>query len=238
MINLIESAKACKKIHGILQTVNSYTGSQFRIGEHLTLKILLADDHNLLMEAVSSMLNAIPNYEAITTDTLDGALALLSEYGDFDIVLLDLKMPGMVGLESVQKVIQAAGEGNVVLFTGMVDRHFLNSALELGCKGLIPKTMPLKSLDSVIQLIISGQVFVPMDTANLGTDSSAKDHDLSDKELYVLRLAADGLTNKEIARDMDASEATVKMHMRSICKKVGARNRAHAAMISRERALI
>jgi two-component system nitrate/nitrite response regulator NarP len=169
---------------------------------------------------------------------LNGALALLNEHGDFDIVLLDLKMPGMVGLESVQKVIKTAGDGKVVLFTGMVDRHFLNSALELGCKGLIPKTMPLKSLDSVIQLIMSGQVFVPMDSASVGADSSGKDHDLSDKELYVLRLAADGLTNKEIARGMDASEVTVKMHMRSICKKLGARNRAHAAMISRERALI
>ncbi len=204
----------------------------------MTLKLLLADDHNLLVEAVSTMLNAMPDYEAVTTDTLNGALALLTEHGDFDVVLLDLKMPGMVGLESVQKVIKTAGDGKVVLFTGMVDRHFLNSALELGCKGLIPKTMPLKSLDSVIQLIISGQVFVPMDTASVGGDSGGKDHDLSDKELYVLRLAADGLTNKEIARGMDASEVTVKMHMRSICKKLGARNRAHAAMISRERALI
>lgn len=204
----------------------------------MTLKLLLADDHNLLVEAVSTMLNAMPDYEAVTTDTLNGALALLTEHGDFDVVLLDLKMPGMVGLESVQKVIKTAGDGKVVLFTGMVDRHFLNSALELGCKGLIPKTMPLKSLDSVIQLIMSGQVFVPMDTASVGGDSGGKDHDLSYKELYVLRLAADGLTNKEIARGMDASEVTVKMHMRSICKKLGARNRAHAAMISRERALI
>ena len=204
----------------------------------MTLKLLIADDHNLLVEAVSTMLNAMSDYEAVTTDTLNGALALLIEHGDFDVVLLDLKMPGMVGLESVQKVIKTAGDGKVVLFTGMVDRHFLNSALELGCKGLIPKTMPLKSLDSVIQLIMSGQVFVPMDTASVGGDGGGKDHDLSDKELYVLRLAADGLTNKEIARGMDASEVTVKMHMRSICKKLGARNRAHAAMISRERALI
>lgn len=204
----------------------------------MPLKILLADDHNLLAEAVSNMLNAMPDYEAITTDTLSGALALLTEHDDFDIVLLDLKMPGMFGLESVQKVIRTAGNGKVVLFTGMVDRHFLNGALDLGCKGLIPKTMPLKSLDSVIQLIFSGEVFVPMETGGSAAESFNKDHDLSDKELYVLRLAADGLTNKEIARGMDANEVTVKMHMRSICKKLGARNRAHAAMISRERALI
>lgn len=206
----------------------------------MTLKLLLADDHNLLADAVCIMLNAMPDYEAITTDTLNGALTLLNEHGAFDIVLLDLKMPGMIGLESVQEVVKTAGDGKVVLFTGMVDRHFLNSAIELGCRGLIPKTMPLKSLDSVVQLIVSGQIFVPLDANSMGAiaDSAGKDQDLSDKELYVLRFAADGLTNKEIARGMDASEVTVKMHMRSICKKLGARNRAHAAMISRERALI
>jgi two-component system nitrate/nitrite response regulator NarP len=206
----------------------------------MTLKLLLADDHNLFAEAVSSMLNALPDYEAITTDTLNGAWALLAEHDDFDIVLLDLKMPGMIGLENVQKVVKTAGDAKVVLFTGMVDRQFLNSALKLGCCGLIPKTMPLKSLESVFQLIVSGQVFVPMDASSTGTksDGAGKDHDLSDKELYVLQLAADGLTNKEIGRGMDSSEITVKMHMRAICKKLGARNRAHAAMISRERALI
>ncbi|MCZ0813477.1 response regulator transcription factor [Roseovarius sp. EGI FJ00037] len=204
----------------------------------MTLTILLADDHNLLAEAVGNMLNAKPDYEAITTDSLDGALSLLNGRNDIDLVLLDLKMPGMMGLASIKMVIDKAGDGKVALFTGMVDRHFLNSALELGCCGLIPKTMPLQSLNSVIQLIMSGQVFVPMDTTQNGAEKSGGDAELTSKELFVLRLAADGLTNKEIARDMNTSEVTIKMHMRSICKKLGARNRAHAAMISRERALI
>ncbi|MFD0857490.1 response regulator transcription factor [Roseovarius aquimarinus] len=202
----------------------------------MTLRILLADDHNLLAEAVGTMLNAQPGYEAITTDTLDGALAMLNGEDGFDVVLLDLKMPGMMGINSIKTVVDKAAPGKVVLFTGMVDRHFLNSALELGCRGLIPKTMPLQALNSVIQLIVSGQIFVPAEAG--GGDKASDGHDLSEKELFVLRLAADGMTNKEIARDMDASEVTVKMHMRSICKKLGARNRAHAAMISRERSLL
>lgn len=204
----------------------------------MSMKILLADDHNLLAEAVGNMLNAQPGNVAITTDSYDGILSLLAEHSDIDIVLLDLKMPGMVGLASVKSVIEKSAPAKVVLFTGMVDRHFLQSALELGCKGLIPKTMPLQSLNSVLQLIMSGQTFVPMDAGTPSLDKSGHDHDLSEKELFVLRLAADGLTNKEIARDMSTNEVTVKMHMRSICKKLGARNRAHAAMISRERALI
>lgn len=204
----------------------------------MALRILLADDHNLLAEAVGTMLNAQPDYEAITTDTLDGALSLLDQDAGFDVVLLDLKMPGMAGISSIRTVVEKATPGKVVLFTGMVDRHFLNSALEAGCRGLIPKTMPLQSLNSVIQLIVSGQVFVPMTDSQSSGEKSTEHENLTEKELFVLRLAADGMTNKEIARDMDASEVTVKMHMRMICKKLGARNRAHAAMISRERSLI
>jgi two-component system nitrate/nitrite response regulator NarL len=169
---------------------------------------------------------------------LESLLKLLGR-GKFDVILLDLKMPGMSGLDSVAQVVRAAREGYVVLFTGQVDRHFLDKALELGVRGLIAKTMPLRSLGSVIELISSGQIFVPVGADFPGSTTDLEnDHGLNDKELYVLRLAADGMTNKEIAREMGATEVIVKMHMRSICRKLGARNRAHAAIISRERSLL
>jgi two-component system nitrate/nitrite response regulator NarP len=203
------------------------------------VKVLIADDHKLLAEAVGSMLTAQGGFDVVTVENYHQALAQLDQDPDFDIVLLDLKMPGMVGLDSVRSIVEKARSGKVVLFTGLVDRHFLNSSLELGVKGLIPKTMPLQSLNSVIQLIMSGQIFVPMnDVINNSEQQSGTGSDLNEKELFVLRLAADGMTNKEIARDMSCTEVTVKMHMRSICKKLGARNRAHAAMISRELSII
>lgn len=203
------------------------------------MKVLIADDHKLLAEAVGSMLTAQGGFDVVTVENYHQALAQLDQDPDVDIVLLDLKMPGMVGLDSVRSIVEKARSGKVVLFTGLVDRHFLNSSLELGVKGLIPKTMPLQSLNSVIQLIMSGQIFVPMnDVINNSEQQSGTGSDLNEKELFVLRLAADGMTNKEIARDMGCTEVTVKMHMRSICKKLGARNRAHAAMISRELSII
>lgn len=202
------------------------------------LQILIADDHRLLGEAVANLLRTGAGHGVATSESLETTLAALAGR-KFDMVLLDLKMPGMVGLASVRNVIEKAAPAKVVLFTGQVDRHFLNSALDLGVKGLIPKTMPLQSLASVIALIESGQIFVPMQDVSAAApseqDTGAK---LSEKEHFVLRLAADGLTNKEIARDMGTTEVTIKMHMRSVCKKLGARNRAHAAMISRERALL
>ena len=203
-----------------------------------TLKIAIADDHKLLADAVSSMLGGEGGFETSCCYDLESLIKLL-ERGKFDVILLDLKMPGMSGLDSVAQVVRAARDGYVVLFTGQVDRHVLDKALELGVRGLIAKTMPLRSLGSIIELISSGQIFVPVGADFPGSTTDLENnHGLNDKELYVLRLAADGMTNKEIAREMGATEVIVKMHMRSICRKLGARNRAHAAIISRERSLL
>jgi two-component system nitrate/nitrite response regulator NarP len=201
------------------------------------LNVLIGDDHRLLGEAVANLLRTSAGYTVSTAESYDTTMAALSG-GGFDVVLLDLKMPGMNGLSSVKQVVDKAGPARVVLFTGQVDRHFLNSALEFGVRGLIPKTMPLQSLLSVIQLIASGQVFVPMQDAETRSSAGSGDTPLSEKEHFVLSRAAEGLTNKEIARDMAISEVSVKMHMRAICRKLEARNRAHAVMISRERALL
>jgi len=202
------------------------------------LRVAIADDHKLLADAVSSMLGGDEGFETSCCYDLESLLKLLGR-DKFDIVLLDLRMPGMSGLDSVAQVVRAARDGHVVLFTGQVDRHVLDKAIELGVRGLIAKTMPLRSLGSIIELICSGQIFVPVgaDFPGSMTDVENK-HVLTDKELYVLRRAANGMTNKEIARDMGATEVIVKMHMRAICKKLGARNRAHAAIISRERSLL
>ncbi len=205
----------------------------------MQLRVLIADDHRLISEAVANLLVSDGGFSVELVDSFDLVIKALSQTTPFDLVLLDLKMPGMIGLESVRQIVKAAGKSQVVLFTGEVDRHFLDNALESGVRGLIPKTMPLQALVSVLQLVNSGQVFVPMQEIGRNDKSGQSgNHNLSDKELFVLRLAAEGLTNKEIARDLGTTEVTIKMHMRSICKKLGARNRAHAAIISRERALL
>lgn len=203
------------------------------------LRVLIADDHRLLAEAMADLLKSEAGFDSDTVGSYEEVIRALGAEQGYDIVLLDLKMPGMIGLDSVRNIVQAAGSGKVVLFTAQVDRHFLNSALSLGAKGLITKTMALQSLVSVIRLINSGQVFVPMQELiqSGGAADDEGERSLSEKELFVLRLAADGLTNKEIARDLGSTEVMVKMHMRSACKKLGVRNRAHAAMISRERSL-
>lgn len=200
-------------------------------------RVLLADDHRLIGEAVAALLSSTGDFTVETAETFDAAIKALGSGTGFDIVMLDLRMPGLVGLEGVRKVLAKAAGAQVVLFSAHADRHTLARAIEMGVRGLIPKTMPLQSLVSVLRLIESGQMFVPADFAEDKNAQSDKDN-LSDTELYVLRMAAAGLTNKHIANDLDQSETTVKMHMRVICRKLGAKNRAHAAVIGRDMGII
>ena len=204
------------------------------------MKVLIADDHALLAQAVAHALPEEAGFEVAVTTSRQGAVDEL-EKTPYDVVLLDLRMPGMHGLSSVAEVVKRAGDGQVVLFTGQLDRQFLDDSIKLGLSGYIPKTMPLKSLQSVLQLIRSGQTFIPhVDgpaEANAPT-TPVKREPVSDREVHVLRLAADGDTNKEIARALAVTETQVKMIMRNICTKLGARNRAHACIIARERMLI
>lgn len=203
------------------------------------MKILIADDHKLLAQAVGDALERAAQFQVILTSCKSGATRELAQAA-FDVILLDLRMPGMAGLSSVEAILKSAGDGHVVLFTGQLDQQFLDDAIELGVKGYISKSMPLKSLEVALRLIKTGQTFIPHGWQQ--TDHMAggykSSEPLTERELLALRLAADGFINKEIARDLAVSEAQVKLIMRQACQKLSARNRAHACMLARERLLI
>lgn len=203
------------------------------------MNILIADDHELLAQAVAESLSNGDGFAVTVVTSLAGAISQLDACA-FDVILLDLRMPGMSGLSSIESIVERAKDGSVVLFTGQLDRQFLDDAVTLGAKGYIPKSMPLKSLGFSLKLIASGQTFIPHLPPRSGnvSDTSVETESLTERELFVLRLAADGLINKEIARDLGASEAKVKMIMRQVCRKLGSRNRAHACIVARERMLI
>ncbi len=202
--------------------------------------ILIADDHVLLAESLALALAAPPRECRVSiTNTLQQTRAALATSTHFDLVMLDLKMPGMLGLKSINEIIAMAAPTPVVLLSGNADRSLVRAAVDNGARGLIPKTLPLKALVSVVELVLSGQIFVPAE--DFGYEKNAVrpgDTQLSEREIGVVRLAAEGRTNKEIASSIGATETNVKMYMRGICRKLNARNRAHAVTISRESSLI
>jgi two-component system nitrate/nitrite response regulator NarP len=203
------------------------------------MRVLVADDHALVREAVASYLTDREGFEIQHAGSLQETLDALAEDPVPDVVLLDLVMPGMDGMSSIHKVLEHCGPARLVIFSGSTNHSFVAQAIEVGVRGFMPKTMSLRSIGSALRMVRDGEVFVPSamftDTFSVGTRSPARDGaPFTTIEAQVLKLAATGKTNKEIAVTLQTTEVLVKMYMRSICKKVDARNRTHAAMRARE----
>lgn len=197
------------------------------------ISILIADDHQLVREMMHAFISNQDNFEVSVAHSYQDALAKLEATGGFDLILLDVSMPGMEGIVSIERLVKAYPDSATVVFSGTASNGFVQEALLAGAKGYIPKSIPFKSLISAIALIASGEVFVPSTFSKVDKETAnSSSFNLSDSELAVLRKVRAGWSNKEIAREMDATEVTIKMHMRAICNKLGAKNRTQAAVIA------
>ncbi len=194
-------------------------------------RVLLADDHTLIRQLVSELLETSGEYRVTSAASIQEVLDELDRQEDFDIVLLDIRMPGQTGIDSVKQVIDKAGSAKFVLFSSEVDRGFCMAAVAAGGYGLLPKSMNTRALLSGLKLIQSGEIFVPNEIMS-SKPGVIRGNKLRDVEVKVLALASEGLTNKEIAARIGEDEGTVKMHMRSLTSKLSARNRAHASAIA------
>ncbi|SFL49485.1 response regulator transcription factor [Shimia aestuarii] len=203
------------------------------------MKILIADDHDLLRDTLVAFVEGAGDIETRTAPDLGQALALISAEGPFDLVLLDYNMPGMDGLKGVKRALAQAGAPHVALISGEASRSVVESALEAGAIGFVPKTLPAKSLVNAIRFMAMGEQYVPVEFMTGEPDASS--HPLAEKltarELQVLRGLSEGKANKEIARDLELSEPTIKLHVKTLYRKIGASNRTQAALVAREEEL-
>lgn len=201
------------------------------------MSVLIADDHDIVRDAVAHVVGNELGVPVRTAKDKDSVLEAIQENGAFNVLLLDIAMPGMASKTSVEEIIKANAPGAVVIFSGLVDEVFVRQAIQHGARGFIPKTLPLKSLSSTLKLVASGQIFVPFSVQEAPAIEVPGPR-LSTKEMSVLRLLVKGQTNKEIARALDSTEVRVKMHLRSICSRLNAKNRTQAALIAEQSGLV
>jgi two-component system nitrate/nitrite response regulator NarL len=201
----------------------------------MPLKILIADDHDMVRETIVMFLDADGATVSRAASTLQEALHMIETDGPFDLVLLDYTMPGMNGLEGLKTAIKANDDNPVGLISGTATRVIAEQALALGAIGFLPKTLPAKSLVNAVRFMAAGETYAPVDFMSGKDDPEDTDFEkqLSDREKQVLRGLLSAKSNKEIARDLDLQEVTIKLHVKTLCRKLDARNRTDAAMIAR-----
>ena len=202
------------------------------------MKVLLADDHALVRDTLTAFLENEPDMQVTAVEDLEQAVAELKRQV-FDITLLDYFMPGMNGLEGLKKATDAGDGRPVAIMSGTAPKAIAQETLDSGAIGFLPKTMGAKSLVNAVRFMCAGEVFVPIKFMTEEEEEEENDlaKGLTPRELEVLGGLCRGLANKEIARELDLQEVTIKLHVKTLCRKLDAKNRTQAALIAKEAGL-
>ncbi|WP_433272029.1 response regulator [Actinosynnema sp. CS-041913] len=209
------------------------------------VRVLVVDDQQLIRESIASLLDIQPGIAVVGTagdgrEAVDRAVELTP-----DVVLMDVRMPVMNGIDALTALRTRAPVCRVVMLTTFDDEEYVVQALRGGASGYLLKDRPARELAAAVRLAHEGITqFDPAAAARLasalarGVEAPPSDHSLTEREVEVLRLVAAGGTNREIARRLYVSEGTVKNHISRILGRLGLRDRTQAAMYARDHGLL
>jgi len=202
----------------------------------MPIQALIADDHELFRSGMKQLLVDVLRAEDVReAETMDHALEILTNEGAGDLILVDWRMPGMSGAESLAALRDGFPEAKVAVISAWEERADILAALGAGVHGYIPKSLPSTQIAAALQGILEGRIFVPpamgkREGGASGDGASSKlDQDkLTLRQRDVLAELLKGQASKEIARTLDIAEGTVKIHLAAIYRALGVRTRAEA----------
>jgi DNA-binding NarL/FixJ family response regulator len=201
-----------------------------------TRSVLVADDHPLFRDALQQLVACtMPDARVVEAGTLPDALAAVAE-GDFELILLDVNMPGMNGMAGLLSLRNQAPATPVVIVSGEADQATVDHAICCGAAGFIPKSLSRDGMRDALRAVLAGGLSLPEERgAPNGSDRDAGLATLSAQQRRVLEMIAAGKANKIIAYELSISESTVKAHVTAILRKLKLRSRIQAALYATRR---
>jgi two-component system response regulator DesR len=194
------------------------------------IRVLLAEDQAMVLGALGALIQMEPGLELVgKARTGDEALALALELQP-DVVVTDIEMPGLTGLELAAELRRNGSAARVVILTTFARPGYLRRALEVGASGYLLKDAPSERLADAIRRVHAGLRAIDPE---LAAEAWSEPDPLTDRERQVLRLAAEGRSGAEIADTLGLSEGTVRNYLSEAVSKLGAKNRVEAARLAR-----
>ena len=205
------------------------------------IRILIVDDHPVVREGLMAVLEGIPDIRVVgTAQSAEEALAAIKTVRP-DIVLLDLELPGMSGIDAIPRLIAGGDHVRVIVLTAYDTEERVLGAIRAGAGGYLLKGAAAAEIVHAIRAVREGGSYLTPRVATqvmAQVGSRGRSGVLSEREREVLRLIAQGQSNKQIGRQLSITERTVKFHVTSIFNKLGADNRAQAIAVAARRGLL
>ncbi|WP_107846988.1 response regulator [Litoreibacter ponti] len=201
---------------------------------------LVVDDHPLFCDALELTLRSIADFSAIrTADCLEDALKQLEEDNAPSIILLDLNLPDVSGLDGLIRLKRQAAQTPVIIVSSMTDNSIISGAIVAGASGFVPKHSPRAVFKEAIERIERGEIFKPAGYVESSTTSERDEtmsrlSSLTNQQARILDLICEGKLNKQIAFDLTIAETTVKAHVTAIMRKLGVQSRTQAVLVAQD----
>lgn len=202
-------------------------------------RVLIADDHPLVRDGLRSVISvAFDACELFEAASLDEAVAVIEREGDFDLVLLDVNMPGTTGIGGLTLLRKRFPALPIVMVSAACDRTIVSAALSAGAAGFIPKSLKRGAIVDALKSVLDGEIYLPPNIAEEESDGGERRdilrriEQLTPQQKVVLGLLVEGKLNKQIAFELTVSMTTVKAHVSAILTKLRVFSRTQAVILA------